>query len=130
MDLLITGIYASWFGLLFFVLTVLVIKGRRAGAVSLGDGQSETLQMTIRAHGNFSEYVPICLILMAVAEMNTPIGAMLHIPGGLLLLGRLLHAYGLIKHVGPSKQRIVGMLLTFAVLVGLSLWNLFIILTR
>lgn len=53
MDLLITGIYASWLGLLFFVLTIPVIKSRRANAVSLGDGQSEELQMAIRAHGNF-----------------------------------------------------------------------------
>ena len=130
MDLLITGIYASWLGLLFFALTIVVIKGRRANAVSLGDGQSDELQMAIRAHGNFAEYVPICLILMAVAEMNTPIGAMLHIPGGMLLLGRLLHAYGLIKYKGASKPRVIGMLSTFAVLVGLCVWNLFIILTR
>ena len=130
MDLLITGTYVSWLALVFFVLTVIVIKQRRAGAVSLGDNNIKDLQKAIRAHGNFAEYVPICLLLMAVAEVNTNIGAFLHIAGGVLVLGRVLHAYGLITVSGASKPRVYGMLCTFAVMLGLACWNLFAILTR
>ena len=130
MDLLITGTYVSWLALLFFVLTVIVIKQRRAGAVSLGDNNIDVLQKAIRAHGNFAEYVPICLLLMAVAEVNTNIGAYLHIAGGILVLGRILHAYGLIKASGASKPRVYGMLCTFGVMIGLACWNLFAILTH
>lgn len=130
MNLLITGTYVSWLALLFFVLTVLVIKQRRASAVSLGDNSIDDLQKAIRAHGNFAEYVPICLLLLAVAEINTNAGAFLHIAGGTLLLGRLLHAYGLITSDGASKPRIFGMLCTFSVMIVLALWNLFAIFTR
>lgn len=130
MELLITGTYASWLGLLFIALTVIVIKNRRASAVSLGDGNVDPLQKAIRAHGNFAEYVPIALILLAVAEVNTNAGAFLHIPGGILLLGRLLHGYGLITNSGVSKPRIYGSLCTFAVIIGLSVYNLAIILMR
>jgi uncharacterized membrane protein YecN with MAPEG domain len=124
MDLLITGTYTSLLALLFIALTVVVIKNRRANAVSLGDGDVDELQKAIRAHGNFAEFVPIALILLAVAELNTNAGAFLHIPGGILLLGRILHAYGIVTKNGASKPRVYGALCTFLVIIGLSLWNL------
>ena len=130
MSLIITGTYASCLALLFLLLSIAVIKQRRSNLVSLGDGQIGDLQKAIRAHGNFAEYVPICLLLLAVAEINSGAGAYLHIPGSLLLIGRLLHAYGLVKKSGASKPRVYGMMCTFIVLIGLSAWNLFTILMR
>ncbi|MFW8591674.1 MAPEG family protein [Glaciecola sp. 2405UD65-10] len=125
MPLAITGLYASLLALVFFVLTIGVVKQRRANAVSLGDGTVDELQKAIRAHGNFIEYVPICLILLAIAELNTNLVALLHVAGAVLLAGRLLHAYGIVKSSGASKPRIYGMLCTFLVMLVLSLWNLF-----
>lgn len=125
MPLAITGLYASLLALVFFVLTIGVVKQRRANAVSLGDGTVDELQKAIRAHGNFIEYVPICLILLAIAELNTNLVALLHVAGAVLLAGRLLHAYGIVKSSGASKPRIFGMLCTFLVMLVLSIWNLF-----
>lgn len=125
MPLAITGFYASLLALVFFVLTIGVVKQRRANAVSLGDGTVDELQKAIRAHGNFIEYVPICLILLAIAELNTSLVALLHFAGAVLLAGRVLHAYGIIKSSGASKPRIYGMLCTFLVMLILSIWNLF-----
>ena len=125
MPLAITGFYASLLALVFFVLTIGVVKQRRANAVSLGDGTVDDLQKAIRAHGNFIEYVPICLILLAIAELNTSLVALLHFAGAVLLAGRVLHAYGIIKSSGASKPRIYGMLCTFLVMLILSIWNLF-----
>jgi len=125
MPLAITGLYASLLAVVFFVLTIGVVKQRRANAVSLGDGTVDELQKAIRAHGNFIEYVPICLILLAIAELNTNLVVLLHVAGAVLLAGRLLHAYGIVKSSGASKPRIFGMLCTFLVMLVLSIWNLF-----
>ncbi|MBF7073297.1 MAPEG family protein [Glaciecola sp. MH2013] len=130
MNLIITGLYASLLGLLFLLLSIYVIKQRRANVVSLGDGDIDQLQKATRAHGNFSEYVPICLILLAVAEMTSQADIFLHACGILLVYGRSAHAYGLVTKSGPSWGRVSGMLATFACLLGLSLWNLFVVLTK
>lgn len=129
MNLLITATYASCLALVFFALTIMVVKNRRKSAVSLGDGQIDDLQKVVRAHGNFTEYVPICLVLLATAEINAQAHTFLHIAGGLLLVGRVLHAYGLITTTGASVPRIIGMLCTFTVLISLAVWNLFVVFT-
>ena len=49
---------------------------------------------------------------------------MLHILGGALLLARLSHAIGLSKTIGSSKPRQIGVLVTFLVLLVLSIENI------
>ena len=61
----ITAIYAALLGLLFLALSVNVVRTRRATRVSLGAGDHPLLERRIRAHGNFAEYTPIALILIA-----------------------------------------------------------------
>jgi uncharacterized membrane protein YecN with MAPEG domain len=81
----------------------------------------------IRAHGNFSEYTPIVLILLFIAEINLSNSIILHLAGTALLSGRFIHAFGLRRHSGISWQRISGMLLTFASLITLSVLNILIL---
>lgn len=116
----ITAFYAGLLGITFLYLSILVIKQRRGLKVSLGDGGDPHFQGFIRAHGNFSEYTPLIVILMLVAEMNQANSIALHVVGVSILLGRLLHAYGLRHHVGASWQRIYGMLMTFGSLLASS----------
>ena len=67
-------------------------------------------------HGNFTEYVPLALLLLALLEI-TGVGRQWIFTGGaLLLLGRVLHAWGLGRHAGTSVGRFVGMVLTMVVL--------------
>tara|TARA_B110000902_G_scaffold236603_1_gene282887 strand:+ start:616 stop:1005 length:390 start_codon:yes stop_codon:yes gene_type:complete len=123
----ITAFYAGLLGILFLYLSVLVIKGRFSKKISLGNGGDHHFQQVIRAHGNFSEYTPIVLILLFVAEVNLSHPIILHLAGTALLSGRFLHAFGLRRHSGSSWQRISGMLLTFASLIILSVINILVL---
>ncbi|GAC11163.1 MAPEG family protein [Paraglaciecola chathamensis] len=120
----ITAFYGGLLGITFMYLSILVIQGRRSGKISLGDGGDNHFLGVIRAHANFAEYVPLILVLMLVAEINQAHSAVLHSAGVALLIGRLVHAYGLKHHSGASWQRVSGMLLTFIALIGLSIQNI------
>jgi uncharacterized membrane protein YecN with MAPEG domain len=130
MNLIITALYSSLLGLVFLYLSIQVIKVRRKHSISLGDGNIEALQRATRAHANFNEYVPICLVLLLVAELTTQADVFLHICGIVLLYGRLAHGYGLITKSGTSWGRISGVLATFGVLIALSLWNLYAVISK
>lgn len=130
MNLIITGLYASLLGLIFVFLSIQVIKMRRKYAISLGDGNNEFLQKATRAHANFNEYVPICIVLLLVAELTSQADIFLHICGILLVYGRVAHAYGLISKSGISWGRASGFLATVSVLIALSLWNLYTVFTK
>ena len=125
MSLTITGIYASLAGLLLLVLSVRVVRSRRELSVGLGDGGQESLLRAQRAQANFTEYVPIALILLAVAESQVLTGWLLHTAGAILVLGRILHAWGLNQSSGRSFGRYWGTLLTWVVIFALSLANIF-----
>mgnify|MGYP000300465177 CR=1 FL=1 len=130
MNLIITGLYSGLLGLVFLYLSFAVIKIRKKHLISLGDGNHEELQMRTRAHANFSEYVPICIILLLIAELTSQADLFLHICGIVLLYGRIAHAYGLITKTGASWGRVSGMLATFAVLFSLSIWNLYTVVIK
>jgi hypothetical protein len=123
----ITAFYAGLLGILFFYFSVLVVKGRFSKKISLGDGGDHHFQQVIRAHGNFSEYTPIVLILLFIAEINLSNPLILHLAGTALLSGRFIHAFGLRRHSGTSWQRMTGMLLTFTSLITLSVMNILIL---
>jgi len=125
MSLTITAIYASLAGLLLLVLSFRVVRSRRKLSVGLGDGGQESLLRAQRAQANFTEYVPIALILLAVAESQVLTGWLLHTAGAVLLLARLLHAWGLSQSSGRSFGRYWGTLLTWVVILALSLANIF-----
>ena len=64
---MITALYASLLAILLFILSIRVI-GLRGNPIfsfiAQGKGDDEMLQRAIRAHGNFTEYVPTMLILL------------------------------------------------------------------
>jgi uncharacterized membrane protein YecN with MAPEG domain len=112
----VTPIYAATLALMLIPLAVKIIKLRWAHRVSLLDGGHSDLLRAIRAHGNFTEYVPLCLILLAFSELNgLPVWG-LHLLGSILLAGRLFHAYGLQSQ--SLRPRQIGMYLTFASLIA------------
>jgi hypothetical protein len=113
----ITATYAALLGLMLVVLAVRVIGTRRTKRVALGDGGHPALLGRIRAHGNFTEYVPMALLLMGFAEAQGTTAWLIHALGVALLAGRLLHAAA----VSPVEQnlslRVAGMSLTFTVIL-------------
>jgi len=64
----VTPIYAGLLGLLFVGLSLWVVARRVRARAASGDGGDPALSDAIRAHGNFAEYVPLALILMAMGE--------------------------------------------------------------
>ena len=125
MSLTITALYASLAGLFLLVLSFRVVRWRRKLSVGLGDGGQESLLRAQRAQANFIEYVPIALILLAAAESQGLSGWLLQTTGAVLVLARLLHAWGLSQSSGRSFGRYWGTLLTWLVILALSLANIF-----
>jgi uncharacterized membrane protein YecN with MAPEG domain len=123
-SLSITGLYASLLALLLITLSINVIRLRLSLKVGIGDGEQKPLAKAIRIHGNFIEYMPLALILMACYELNGADDLWLHILGSLLFVGRILHAVGLSKSIGTSFQRQFGILSTFIVLLVLAVENI------
>lgn len=117
MTLAITSFYAAILALLYVVLACLVIRQRFKFRVGLGTGKEPRLLQTVRMHGNFAEYVPFLLILVALLEVQQSPAWQLHLVAGLTLTGRLLHAIGLWRSSGTSVPRFLGIISTFAALI-------------
>jgi uncharacterized protein len=111
----LTLLFAGVCALFQCVLTVLVIARRAQSGVTLMDGGDDRLLRRIRAHGNFTETVPMALLLMALLEQGGLAAPWLWALGTSLLLGRALHAWSLLT-TGTLWSRSGGMVLTIAVL--------------
>lgn len=120
----ITSLYTGILGLIFILYAINVIKFRYKSATGLGDGGDKELIKAIRIHGNFAEYIPIIILLMAFYEVNHGQVLLLHIVGVILVLGRIAHAVGLTISTGPNIYRQFGVLTTFIILIVLSLLNI------
>ncbi len=113
----VTGFYAALLTLVALALATWVIRQRGRAHVGLGDGGDAQLQRAIRVHGNFIEFVPLALIAIALGEMLGVPRWLVHGLGLALLFGRLMHAQGLGTSSGASTGRLVGMALTYAVMI-------------
>ena len=103
-----TPLYALPLALIYLVLWFRVSSVRSATGISFGDGGNAQLLQRVRQHGNFVDWVPMVLILMILAEgMGAP-AIYLHISGGLLLLGRVAHPFGLKPDNAGHPLRYVG----------------------
>lgn len=114
----IAALYGALAGLLFFALTLGVFQARTRAQVMIGDGGDRTLLRASRAHANCAEYVPITLLLLALAEMTGAPALLLHAVGIALLVGRAIHAFGIRQEPEPVIFRMIGMGLTLAALSG------------
>jgi hypothetical protein len=113
--------YAALFTLLYIYLAPRVMAVRRRLSVSIGAGGDPLLERRIRVHGNFSEYVPLALLLLGFLEMQGSARWLLHILCLVILAGRVAHAVG----VSPVQEslilRAIGVMATLAVLIVASL---------
>ena len=112
----ITSFYAALLALLFGALSVRTLLLRRRLRVAVGDAGNARLMRAMRVHANFAEYVPLCLLLAAFCEAQGTPPAWLHAALGGLVVGRLLHAYGVSQVDEPYAFRVVGVALTLTVL--------------
>jgi uncharacterized membrane protein YecN with MAPEG domain len=93
----ITGLYAGMLALVAIALGIHVGVQRARTGISILHGQDMTLATAIRRHGNFTEAVPLALIMLAALELNGASPALLHGLGAALVVARIAHPLGL-KH--------------------------------
>ena len=122
--LIVTSIITAVLTIIFVKLSFAVIGLRRKNQVGLGSGGHEDLERAIRAQGNFAEYVPFGIILIACLELNGAPWWLVAIPGITLIIGRLMHAVGINVPPPDFSKRVLGMKFTFATLISLALFNL------
>lgn len=116
----ISSLYAGILTFVLIALSIRVITLRRKLLVGIGSGEHPELARAIRAHANFTEYTPLALILLALAEIGGAHATLLHGAGLLLLTTRVIHAISISKSSGKSTGRVVGMMGTFAALAILA----------
>ncbi|WP_332678690.1 MAPEG family protein [Brevundimonas sp.] len=112
---------ALWSGLLILLLIGLSLRTiftRKRLKVSLGDGPNSEMTVISRAFGNAAEYIPPLLIILLLMALLGFQPVWIHLLGGAMFLGRLLHAWGLGKKIQPSFGRVSGMILTQLTLAG------------
>ncbi|CAM3740625.1 MAPEG family protein [Polynucleobacter brandtiae] len=122
--LIVTSIIAAVLTIIFIKLSFAVIKWRRKHKVALGNGGFDDLERAIRAQANFSEYVPLGIILIACLELNGAPWWLVSALGITLIVGRLIHAVGIQTPPPDFSKRVLGMQFTFNTLIALVVVNL------
>ncbi len=113
----ITGTVAALASVALVALSIPVSLQRMKVDTRIGTGSDPTLLCRIRAQGNFTEYVPLALIVLGLCEYRGVPGVWLYTIAVLLVLGRALHVAGMLSGVTPIRAS--GMVGTYsALLVG------------
>jgi uncharacterized membrane protein YecN with MAPEG domain len=73
---------------------------------------SVTITPVLRGQQNFVEYVPLTVILIALAEAGGSSALWVHGMGAALLVARVLHPLGLTSRAGVNPLRSIGTNLT------------------
>jgi uncharacterized membrane protein YecN with MAPEG domain len=119
--MLITPLYAAIFGLMLVGLSVRTLLLRQKFGMAIGYGNHAVLARASRVHSNFTEYVPISLILIYFLENQGLASPWIHSSCIALLVGRISHAYGVSQVNEKLIYRVIGMALTLMVIISTSL---------
>lgn len=104
---LVTALYAAVLGIMFVALSVRTVRVRRRLRIGLGDAGNPQMLRAMRIHANFSEYVPLSLGLIYLAEVQGAPGWLAHALGISLVFARVAHAYGLYRE--KVLFRVIGL---------------------
>lgn len=110
-----TMFVAALLGLMKLELGTSVTKYRFQNMIIWGDASDDGMARRIRAHANFTEWVPISLILLGLIEMMGVTPIIIGVLGAMLIIGRGLHALGLMGNA-ESFNRATGIVITWATL--------------
>ena len=99
-----TAFYAGLFALIYVGLSAWVVATRVSDDVLHGDGGNETLEKRIRIQGNFGEYVPFALLLIALLEAGGSGQAFVKSLLIVLLVARVLHPFGMLAPKNSVQQ--------------------------
>jgi uncharacterized protein len=117
-------LYAGLFGLLLVVLSFNMMKSW-VRAVELGKQSDPDLRRAEALVSSFTDYVPIALFLIGVAEASGAPSSAIHMLGAGLVVARLMHAFGSNYSRSSDALRFFGAQLTYLVLTVASFSCLF-----
>jgi len=126
--MLVLSLTVAVLSFFYFALTVMVVRCRRKFKLPYLVNEDKQLVVKVRAHANFIEYVPLALIIMLMSVMLAVPVFILSLASIMLICGRVLHAYSLLKleHKHIYTCRVAGMVLTFVMILLLSIFNAFL----
>ena len=110
----VSALTAGVLGVLTILLSVRVVIHRARSKQSLNLEGDPQLIVAGRVFGNFTEYVPISLLLLGLAELNGNSTTLLWTIAGLMVAGRVIHMFGLSLDKPVTVARVVGMICTWA----------------
>ena len=122
MILPVTLVFAATAALLNFWLAMRAGSVRVKAKVLHGDGSDVRLLARMRAHANFTEYAPFVVILSGLIELARGPSLWLWIAMVVFVFARIAHAFGMDKATPPTRLRMIGIIGTWLVMVGLALW--------
>lgn len=123
----VAAVTGALLALLYLGLAVRIVALRWRTRTSLGGGTGELgdadrlktpearLFVAVRSHGNFAEYVPLALLLLAWVEAGSATPTLPVALAVALAVGRCLHPLGL-HQPAPNAFRAIGVTLTFGVI--------------
>ena len=117
MGISVTAVYAALIGLLAIALGLRVVMLRRRHRVGVGSGGNKDLSLAIRAHANLLEQAPMALLLLLLLELSGERAGLVHALGALLVVARIIHAWGLSHREGTSFGRFYGTAVTWGVVI-------------
>lgn len=121
----VTLFYSGLLGLLLVVLSFNMMKSW-ASAGGKDSANDPALKRASALVSSFTEYVPITLFLMGLAETTGTSALALHLLGILLVAARLLHAFG--SNFGKHADifRFIGAQMSYLALTILSFLCLYL----
>ncbi|MCP5039260.1 MAG: hypothetical protein GY945_16835 [Rhodobacteraceae bacterium] len=120
----IAALYTGLTALLLAVLSIRISLMRMRIGAAHNDGSDKRLITAIRLQGNLTEYAPMAMLLILLAELlNAPVWG-LHAFGIMFLTGRLLHMIGFASRPQNLSMRQAGMVLTYSMLTFAGLTNI------
>ncbi|MDJ0848961.1 MAG: MAPEG family protein [Myxococcota bacterium] len=126
MPVAITAFYAAILAIILTVLAGQVGPYRLKAGVSILDGGDMKLAERIRRHANFTEAVPMALLLMAAIELDGASPALMHGLGIALVVSRIAHPFGIhhdnIRHPARAVGAFGTMIVTLVAAV-VALWQ-------
>ena len=112
----VTLLYAGLLGLLSVLLANQVLYVR----LRPGREPPWRADATQRVQANFVENVPLALVLLYVIEVGGAGRMAVHLFGALLVILRVLHAWGMSRNPGANYPRLIGAQGTFLLLSLMS----------
>lgn len=93
-------------------------KVRSKEKIFVGDGGNEAVIRRMRAQANYIENTSFVLILILLVELASGSTIWLWAAGGIYMVGRVAHAFGM---DGVMKARFAGTLITMLTQLGLAI---------